>query len=99
MARLSAAGRARRLIALLGRLTPGEIRLVDDHLAMLRAKLDDLGVAGKTIIVVTADHGDEFFEQVLDIGHCGSNRFQVSFNGHFKSPSLSVAKAATVPSV
>jgi hypothetical protein len=44
-------------------------------------------------------YGDQFFEQVLDIGYCGGNRFQVSFNGHFKSPSLSVAKAATVPSL
>ena len=43
-------------------LYDGEIRLVDDHLAKLRAKLEALGVAGKTIIVVTADHGDEFFE-------------------------------------
>jgi arylsulfatase A-like enzyme len=43
-------------------LYDGEIRLVDDHIAMLRAKLQELGVAEKTIIVVTADHGDEFFE-------------------------------------
>jgi arylsulfatase len=43
-------------------LYDGEIRLVDDHIAKLRAKLDELGVGGKTIIVVTADHGDEFFE-------------------------------------
>jgi arylsulfatase len=43
-------------------LYDGEIRLVDDHVAKLRAKLDDLGIDGKTIIVVTGDHGDEFFE-------------------------------------
>jgi arylsulfatase A-like enzyme len=43
-------------------LYDGEIRLVDDHLAMLRAKLEELGIAQKTIIVVTSDHGDEFFE-------------------------------------
>lgn len=43
-------------------LYDGEIRLVDDHIAKLRAKLEDLGVARKTIIVVTGDHGDEFFE-------------------------------------
>jgi arylsulfatase A-like enzyme len=29
---------------------------------MLRAKLDELGIAQKTMIIITADHGDEFFE-------------------------------------
>lgn len=43
-------------------LYDGEIRLVDDHLAKLRAKLDEIGVGRKTVIVVTGDHGDEFFE-------------------------------------
>ena len=43
-------------------LYDGEIRLVDDHLAKLRSKLDELGVGDRTIIVVTSDHGDEFFE-------------------------------------
>lgn len=43
-------------------LYDGEIRLVDDHIAKLRAKLDEIGVGGKTIIVITSDHGDEFFE-------------------------------------
>ncbi|RMF18850.1 MAG: hypothetical protein D6760_13580, partial [Deltaproteobacteria bacterium] len=40
----------------------GEIRLVDDHIAKLRRVLSDLGIADRTLIVVTADHGDEFFE-------------------------------------
>jgi arylsulfatase A-like enzyme len=43
-------------------LYDGEIRLVDDHIAKLRAALERLGVAQKTIFVITADHGDEFFE-------------------------------------
>jgi arylsulfatase A-like enzyme len=43
-------------------LYDGEIRLVDDHLAKLRGTLNELGVADRTIIVVTSDHGDEFFE-------------------------------------
>jgi arylsulfatase A-like enzyme len=43
-------------------LYDGEIRLVDDHLAKLRRTLDELGVADRTIIVITSDHGDEFFE-------------------------------------
>lgn len=43
-------------------LYDGEIRLVDDQLAKLDASLERLGVAGNTIVVVTSDHGDEFFE-------------------------------------
>lgn len=43
-------------------LYDGEIRLVDDHLAKLRGTLESLGIADRTIIIVTSDHGDEFFE-------------------------------------
>jgi arylsulfatase A-like enzyme len=43
-------------------LYDGEIRLVDDHLGQLRKTLERLSIAQRTVIVVTADHGDEFFE-------------------------------------
>lgn len=43
-------------------LYDGEIRLVDDHLAKLTSDLKAMGLADNTVIVVTADHGDEFFE-------------------------------------
>jgi arylsulfatase A-like enzyme len=43
-------------------LYDGEIRLVDDHIAKLRAALARMGVAERTIIVVVSDHGEEFFE-------------------------------------
>jgi arylsulfatase A-like enzyme len=43
-------------------LYDGEIRLVDDQIGRLRETLAELGVADRTIIVVTSDHGDEFFE-------------------------------------
>jgi arylsulfatase A-like enzyme len=56
------AGMAPRDLEHVVALYDGEIRLVDDHLAMLRATLAELGVDRKTIIVVTSDHGDEFFE-------------------------------------
>lgn len=39
-----------------------EIRFVDDHLKRLFAKLDALGLTDDTFVVVTADHGEEFFE-------------------------------------
>jgi arylsulfatase A-like enzyme len=43
-------------------LYDGEIRWVDDHLARLLAVLDEIGVSDTTAVIVTADHGDEFFE-------------------------------------
>ncbi len=43
-------------------LYDGEIRLVDDHIGKLIRTIGLLGIAGKTIFVVTSDHGDEFFE-------------------------------------
>ncbi len=43
-------------------LYDGEIRLVDDHIAQLLQTVADLGLAEKTMVVVTSDHGDEFFE-------------------------------------
>jgi len=38
----------------------GEIRFVDDQIARLLAALDDAGVRDRTILAVTADHGEEF---------------------------------------
>ena len=43
-------------------LYDGEIRWVDDHVAKILAALDDMGVSDRTAVIVTADHGDEFFE-------------------------------------
>lgn len=43
-------------------LYDGEIRLVDDHLAILKEELKRLGIEKNTILAVVADHGDEFFE-------------------------------------
>ena len=43
-------------------LYDGEIRWVDDHVAKILAALEEMGVSGRTAVIVTADHGDEFFE-------------------------------------
>jgi hypothetical protein len=43
-------------------LYDGEIRWVDDHIAKVLAALDEMGVGDRTAVIVTADHGDEFFE-------------------------------------
>ncbi len=43
-------------------LYDGEIRFTDDVLGQVVSRLEQLGVLEDTIVVVTADHGDEFFE-------------------------------------
>ena len=43
-------------------LYDAEIRYTDNHIGKLLAKLDDLNLADDTLVVFTADHGDEFFE-------------------------------------
>ncbi|MFT6363575.1 MAG: arylsulfatase [Planctomycetota bacterium] len=39
-----------------------EIRYTDDHIGMLLERIEQLGLAKDTLIVFTADHGDEFFD-------------------------------------
>ncbi|HDL64551.1 MAG TPA: hypothetical protein ENH12_04090, partial [Proteobacteria bacterium] len=43
-------------------LYDGEIAYVDYHLGLIIEKLKELGIFEQTLIVITADHGDEFFE-------------------------------------
>ena len=43
-------------------LYDGEIAYTDHYLGLIIRKLKELGVYDRTLIVVTADHGDEFFE-------------------------------------
>ncbi len=57
-------------------LYDAEIRWVDDHIAKLMKQLDDLGLADDTYVVVTADHGEEFFEHG-EKGH-RNNLFETS---------------------
>jgi arylsulfatase A-like enzyme len=40
----------------------GEIRCTDDYLGKLWARLRELGLWDRTAIIVTADHGEEFFD-------------------------------------
>lgn len=49
-------------------LYDGEIRLVDRELGRLFRFLDERGVAENTVVVLTADHGEEFMERGW-IGH------------------------------
>lgn len=43
-------------------LYDGEIAFTDGHLGALFAQLDELGLAEQTLVIVTADHGEEFEE-------------------------------------
>lgn len=43
-------------------LYDGEIAYVDYHIGLIVKELKRLGIFDRTLIVVTADHGDEFFE-------------------------------------
>lgn len=44
-------------------LYDAEIRYTDNHIGKLLAKLEALDLADDTLVVFTADHGDEFFER------------------------------------
>lgn len=43
-------------------LYDGEVRWVDDHIGEILRAIEELGIDDHTAIIVTADHGDEFFE-------------------------------------
>jgi hypothetical protein len=43
-------------------LYDGEIRWVDDHIARIVGVVEELGLVDETAIIITSDHGDEFFE-------------------------------------
>ena len=46
----------------------GEIRYTDDGIRSLVEKLDELGIRDETTIVITSDHGEEFYEHEV-LGH------------------------------
>lgn len=55
-------GMAARDLAHVIALYDGEIRYTDHYLGLVLERLRALGVLDQTIVVVTADHGDEFLE-------------------------------------
>lgn len=55
-------GMDQRDLAHIRALYDGEIRYTDDHLAKLLAYLDESGLAPRTAVIVTSDHGEEFLE-------------------------------------
>lgn len=55
-------------------LYDSNISYQDDLLGKLVAKLQEWGIYEKTMIIVTADHGDELWEVADRVGHAGSQR-------------------------
>jgi arylsulfatase A-like enzyme len=49
-------------LAHLKALYDGEIFFTDQHVGRLLDALEERGLAGRTLVVVTSDHGEEFFE-------------------------------------
>jgi arylsulfatase A-like enzyme len=49
-------------LAQLVALYDGEIAWVDSQVGRVLDRLDELGLAGDTVVVLTSDHGEEFFE-------------------------------------
>jgi arylsulfatase A-like enzyme len=63
-------------------LYEGEIAWVDAHVGTLLERLDTLGVANDTLVVVVGDHGDEFFE------HGGIGHHRTLYDESVKIPML-----------
>jgi len=52
------------------KLYEGEVRYVDDQVGMLLAELKRLGIYDETLLVLTSDHGEEFWEHgAYEHGH------------------------------
>jgi arylsulfatase A-like enzyme len=49
----------------------GEVSYDDEQVGALRAELERLGIAGRTILVVTADHGEQLGEHGVWFEHLG----------------------------
>lgn len=65
-------------------LYDGEIRWTDDHIGRLLEKLKDLKQLQNTLIVVTGDHGEEFFE------HGGKGHRETLYDEVLKVPLIFV---------
>lgn len=47
----------------------GEIAFIDDQIGRIINKLDDRKLMNRTILIITADHGEEFFDHEEMFGH------------------------------
>jgi arylsulfatase A-like enzyme len=49
----------------------GEVSYVDQAVGALRAELERLGIADRTIVIITGDHGESLGEHGIYFGHAG----------------------------
>jgi arylsulfatase A-like enzyme len=77
-------------------LYDGEIRYTDDGIRELVEKLDQLGVRDHTLLVLTSDHGEEFFEHDV-LGH-GFSLYQPVIHVPLIANGPGVAKGRVVDS-
>jgi arylsulfatase A-like enzyme len=74
---------------ILGDVYDGEVRFTDEHIGRLLARLGDLGLADNTLVVLVADHGEEFRDHG-GLGHGHSlHREVMRVPLAFRAPGLS----------
>jgi arylsulfatase A-like enzyme len=66
-------------------LYDGEVRVFDDMVAAWVRKLEALGMLDDTVIVITADHGEELMERG-HVGHCSCNLSGTLFDESIRVP-------------
>jgi arylsulfatase A-like enzyme len=52
-------------------LYKGEISYTDSQVGVILDELDELGIAGRTLVVLVADHGESMGEKEIFFSHCG----------------------------
>lgn len=60
----------------------GALRWVDDRISRLLAELDALGLTGETLVVITSDHGEEFWDHFREQAELGTDPRGIWGIGH-----------------
>lgn len=72
----------RRYAELKTGLYDGALRWVDDRISRLLEELDTLGLTGETVVVITSDHGEEFWDHFREQAVEGSDPRGIWGIGH-----------------
>jgi arylsulfatase A-like enzyme len=68
-------------------LYDGEVRVFDDMVAGWVRTLEQLGILDETLIIITADHGEELMERGY-VGHCSCNLKGTLFDESIRVPMI-----------
>jgi hypothetical protein len=74
-------------IACVTDLYDGEVRRMDDYFEEILKILDETGAAQNTLVVVTADHGEELFEHGM-VGHASTSQRGTLYEEEIRIPLL-----------